>query len=238
MSRCFVYWEGPLPDYIARCLRSIERVCQQTQFTLVTPMTLAMYVPSDTLHPYFAHLHEPAQRADCIRAALLAHHGGFYFDADTVGLRDPGSVASDHDLVYCVWDNQPRRVLNGYIYARPGSLLAAKWLAAINQRLADLGDGQPQHWAALGEGILTQLVADADPATVRQVPRHTFLPIDVDRDVQRFFKSGDPRRHITPASVCYGLNHSYFWANRREVFEPLKRGPMLIQKLLASYTSP
>lgn len=236
--RCFVYWEGPQPDYIGRCLRSVERVCRQTQFTLVTPETLAQFVPADALHPDFQTLHEPAHRADCIRAALLAHHGGFYFDADTVGLRDPAEVVSDHDLIYAVWDNQPRRVLNGYIYARPGSLIATQWLAAINERLADLASAQPTHWTGLGEGILTKLVDNADPASVRQVPRHTFLPIDVDRNVQQFFKAGDPRRFIMPSTVCYGLNHSYFWANHRELFEPVSRGSRLIQKLLAAYTSP
>lgn len=235
MVDCFTYWEGDQPEYIARCLRSLERSCQRTRFHLVTPHTLANYIDTTQLPENFAKLTEPAHRADYLRAALLAQHGGFWFDADTVGLQDPADLADNVDLLYCVWSNQPRRVLNGYVYAQPGSALARQWLEALNARLIDHAADAP--WTALGEGILTPLV-DAAPTTTRQVERTVFLPIDVDNNVRAFALRQRPEYYLQAHSVCFGLNHSFFWANFREWLEPKPADPRgrLLQQLLARYT--
>lgn len=236
MIDVWTYWQGDMPPHIRRCLRSIQSVCfRGTRYHAVTPLSLRYFLPQRLLGPKFHELENPAHRADCIRAALLAHHGGMWIDADTLGLRCPAEVASQHDLVYSVWDTQPRRVLNGYVYAQPGSAIAGQWLDGVNARLSD-GDNS---WTAFGEGILTGLVDAAEPATVREIPRTTFLPIDVDRDVEAFFQPGDPQDYIRPESVCFGLNHSYFWHGHREEMllagEALQNSPLLIHRLLAKY---
>jgi len=205
-----MYWEGLLPTHIGICLESVRRsLSSRCRFQFVEPSNLNRYLGSSFIHANMARLREPAHRADCIRAALLATHGGFYFDADTIGLRCPAEVASNHDLVYCVWNNPPRRVLNGYLYAQPGSELAREWLAGINQRLASVPQSGRCDWTGFGEQILTPLVDSAPAGATRQVHRDTFLPLDIDSKQYQLFERHDPASFITPSSVCFGLNNSW-----------------------------
>jgi len=229
------YWEGGRRPFITKCLGSIARVCGNA-LHLVTPMNIGDYLPNGHLHPAIKNLREPAWRADVIRAALLATHGGFWIDADTVMLRPPWHLATDHDLVHAVWDNSPRRVFNGYIYARPGSALACEWLRGVNASL----DANPRgdKWTGLGEQVLTPLVDGGHYAT-REVPRSTWCPLDVDRDVLKFFEPGDPVDYITEESVCFGLNNSWMMAHRREIMAmsamEMRLSPLLIHRLLTEY---
>lgn len=212
----WAYWEGDMPRHIQLCLASLQQACRETEFCLVTPGNLHEYLGPGDLHANFRDLREPAHRADCVRAALLARHGGFYFDADTIGLADPAPLASDHQLVYCTWTKSPRRVLNGYVYARPGSLLAEMWRADVNDRLARGVRGLP--WTALGEMILTPWVdrfIQGDPSCVREIPRETFLPVDVDMEPHVFFEDRDPSEFETPDTVCWGMNQSWMMHHKR-----------------------
>lgn len=238
--KLFCYWEGPKPWHIAACLKSVEAQCQQgLEFHLVTPDNIGDYLPAGTFEGRLTDLDSPARRADCVRAGLLAVHGGFYYDADTVGLMNPLPLASDHDLIYCVWDKPPTRVLNGYVFARPGSAIAAKWLDSINAVLCKNSKDQ-MPWTALGEGVLTGLVAAAPAGTVRQVPRATFLPIDIDSNVAAFFKPGDPAEVIKFYSVCFGLNHSWMMHNRRELMsqspQSFAKSSLLFHRLITQFT--
>lgn len=210
----FSYWEGPMPWHIGVCLRSVKQACSSTcRFQLATPGNVWDLIPVSALHHDFSRLLTPAHRADCIRAALLAYHGGFYFDADTVGLRCPGELLADkaagREMLYCVWDKEPRRVLNGYIYAAPDSSLAKRWLEAVNLQLAKIVDNGPHvPWTAYGEMLLTPIIESELDLTL-EIPRRTFLPIDVDSNVKLFFEYGETIQHVRDDTVCFGLSNSW-----------------------------
>ena len=129
------YWEGPRPQYIETCLESMKNVLGR-DFCLVTPETLGDYISDNTLHPNFYELPQPALKADCVRSALLAVYGGWWFDADTIAIRHPNPLCNPlAEAIYMVWDSPPIRVLNGYIYFSSGSLKAAAWLESVNRSL-------------------------------------------------------------------------------------------------------
>lgn len=231
------YWEGPKPEYIDVCLRSVERVCDEggIGFRLVTPETLGDYI-GDSLHPNYREIPELAMKAGAIRAALMACHGGFWWDADTVGLVHPGNLIQAHpgaSALYTTWDRPPLRVLNGYLYMRPGCAEAAQWLNAVNQRLVTQRTN-PVVWAELGEGILTPLLTKS--STARRVDRSVFLPVDIDSHVAKFFEPGHPADFIRD-SVCFGLNHSWFWHRKQKEMKVPKEkwdeSLLLIHQLLA-----
>lgn len=233
--RVWSYWEGPMPRYISTCLESMQ--CVLRDFVLTTPQNLQDYIPSDLLHPNYLQLKQPELRADCVRAVLLATHGGWWWDADTVALKDPELLHIRHpnaSVLYCQWKKDPLRVLNGYIYFRPGSTTAQQWLALINRQLAC--DPADVSWCSLGEKLLTILVHG--DSTAMLLDRSTCLPIDIDSDVELFFQPGDPEDYVTQNSICFGLNHSWFMYHKpREINLPLAAwlsSPLLIHRLLCS----
>ncbi len=212
----WTYWEGPRPPYIDVCLASMARVCDTpgVTFYLVTPENLPVFVHSSDLHPSYLALPEIALRADCIRAALLARHGGFWWDADTIGLRSPLPLVSAYaeaDAIYTTWTKPPLRVLNGYIYLRRGCKAARDWLNQINHALCHSLHGTS--WCSLGEHLLSAMLPEQPRC--RRIDRRLVLPIDIDANVRDFFRPGDFRAALIDDTVCYGLNHSWFMHHKR-----------------------
>lgn len=223
----FSYWEGDRPEFIDLCLASMADAFGNEEFHLVTPETLGTYLAPNVLHPSYTRLLLGSQ-VGCIRAALLAAHGGWWCDADTIAMQSPQNVLDTHpgaDVLYMSWREQPRRLLNGYIYMDPD--IAAEWLSRINWRLEH--DFASIKWCTLGEGILTPLLNGHDTAV--EVGRELFLPIDVDSDVERFFRPGDPSSFVTEATVCFGLNHSYMMHHHGKAMRPPWDRDILIHHL-------
>ncbi len=231
MAKVWSWWTGPRPEYIDLCLATMAKQCRD--FTLLTDDNFDEHVPPGTLHDNWRKL-EPGIASDCVRAALLATHGGFWFDADTICLRDPSEVAGPYDMVYSTWSKSPRRAIAGYCYARPGSAVARKWLDGINDKLAN--DFSGIKWCSIGEVLLTPLV-DAHKGTTLEVDRATWLPVDIDANVPVFFENRSPFEFTEPWTVCYGLNHSYFVSRRPDVMrvspDEWMVSPIMIHRLLA-----
>lgn len=230
----WTYWEGPRPEYIQVCLDSMARVLGD-DFHLVTPETLGGWLRHGELHDAYRTLPQPALRADAIRAALLAAHGGWWWDADTVAFRSPSELLAkipQADAIYTTWSRPPTRVLNGYIYVAPGSQIGCDWLAHVNTTLDR--DPASVDWCSLGEKVITDMMI-ANP-NAYSVSREVFLPIDIDSHVASFFMADDFRGLVPKHSVCFGLNHSWFMFHRgRDMTLPRAEwssSPLLIHRLL------
>lgn len=229
------YWEGHQPPYIAECLATVRQHCRQDcRYLHVTPEQFERHGLDQVLHPRWRTIKQFGVKSDCVRVAMLARYGGLYVDADTVMLRSPvGIIDESLDCQYMTWTNPPRRVIAGYVYLRPGSPVAVKWLENVNRFLADGRTG----WTDLGERCLTPAV-DAHPGTTAEMPLSTFLPIEIDCDVPQFFKPGDFRSYTQDRTIAFGLNHS--WMSRVHPVEmfasPQKQqeSPLIIHKLLTS----
>lgn len=260
----FTYWEGPRNPFIDTCLASMKAVCTDgTEFHLVTPENFREYV-GDDLHPDVWRIkttHGCSQipmRAGAMRAAILYRHGGMYWDADTIGLRNPAELVNRYEdfqyanknlkeppvvnVLYATWDRPPLRTLNGYVYARQGCVEARDWLASVNARI-ELQQKQPVGWTEMGEKLLTPILVKS-PAAWR-VPREMFLPIDVDSCVERFFTDEEwfymPEvESVDP--VCFGMNYSYFEHHHPKEMKlsPSQWGksPLLIHRLLEYARNP
>lgn len=207
----WTYWEGPRLPFIDVCIHSMAHVCKMAglDFRLVTPANIYDYIDKNSLHPAALASGRGNVSANCARAALLAEHGGWWWDADTLALRDPSPLPEmypDDSVLYMTWSNPPRRILNGYIYMRPGCEYARQWLDKINERLENDYQNSIQ-WLQLGEKILTPIL-DGQPGC-REVARRLFLPIDIDKEVDRFFENIDFGQYLENDTICFGLNHSW-----------------------------
>ena len=222
---------------IDTCIKSMERVCG-ADFTLVTNHTLDQYVRPGTLCREFELLKQPAHRADCIRAALLAVHGGMWLDADTVMLHKPQIGHRDDKFYYSKWKNDPHRVITGYVFANGKTEVAKAWLDAVNETLIKWGTTDVLlEWTSLGEKILTPIVWNQTADKVSFIDRRHWLPIDVDSDVARFFSTRDWRDEcLGRDTFCFGMNWSWMMANMPDAMnlDPSlwKDSPLLIHQLL------
>lgn len=228
----FSYWEGPRVPYIEACLSSVRRHCyRDCCFHHVTESNIEHYIPDGVLDPYWKSIKELGVKSDCVRAACLYLYGGLYVDADTVMLRSPvGVIDEDADCAYMTWSTAPRRCIAGYIYCRPGSPVAKKWLDNMNAKLAEKKAG----WTELGERCLTPAIDSCDPGKMQILPLNTFLPIEIDIEVDRFFKEGRWEDLVTDKTIAFGLNHS--WMTSRKPAEMKRwddpRSRLLIHRIL------
>lgn len=203
----FTYWEGKKVPYIEACLDSVRYHCfADCRFHHVTPENFSKYVPDGVLHPNWKNIKELGVKSDCVRAACLFLYGGLYVDADTVMIRSPvGVIDENADCAYMTWSTPPRRAIAGYIYCRPGSPVAARWIENMNKKLAAGKWG----WTEIGEGCLTPAIDDGDQSRMQILPLKTFLPIEIDLEVAKFFTKGNWKDHTIPSTVAFGLNHSW-----------------------------
>lgn len=232
----WVYWQGPMPEYIRLCIDTMAHCCAadvEAEFHLVNKANFHEFVPEGTVNERWRDIPEEGVASDCVRAALLSEHGGVYLDADTICLQSPRLMCEAGRLVYSTWQLPPRRAIAGYLAAPRYSSIIRDWLAAQNEILEN--DFDSICWLSLGERLLTPIIdRHADEAT--WVDRRTFLPIDIDASVGVFFAPEDWRAFTLPETVCYGLNHSWFMSRKPKQItaapETWADSPLLIHQLL------
>ena len=80
----WTYWnQSGLDPFVQQCVDSWRRQCPDHQVIVVTPESLGQYVACGDLPAAFAELH-PTKQSDWLRLYLVAHHGGYWFDATTL----------------------------------------------------------------------------------------------------------------------------------------------------------
>ena len=206
----FTYWETPvgelIPPYISLCIQSIERHCKE--FHLITPENVSSYIDDNDLNPNWRKLPYIAQRADCIRVAVINKYGGFWVDADTVFIRSidllEEYIDDNKELCFLQWSDG--RVLNGYFYAKEKSVIISKWLEYVNKQLSNTNMIQ---WTSFGESILTPLVLWQFKEKCQRLNREIFLPINFDRIPFVFFEDISYRSFVKHNTIGVGLNHSW-----------------------------
>jgi hypothetical protein len=228
----WAYWAGPRPRWIDTCLNSFSRCCRRSDFHLLTPENvqgLSLGLPDRWKSL------PPGVGTDCLRAALLARYGGLWVDADTVCLKDPASlleVYQPSQFLFSTWDKMPYRAIAGYVYAPKGHRIAMRWHENV---VSALKWSENIGWGDLGETALTPIVRQSPSIqSCYLMPRGTFLPIDIDSDVEMLFDKRDWQERVGPGTVAFGLNHSWMMEHRREIMEADPEGsPILIHRLLA-----
>lgn len=240
MNHVFQFWTGPMPAWIATCLDTVRQRSAATgwSYHLVNDANFTRYVPESMFNGYGWRTLKPGVQSDVIRAAVLHQWGGLYLDADTVMLASPDKLnVGDEDAIYCKWNRKDKAVA-GYVYLKADTAITRFWTAAIRERLAKgvEGDG----WMQLGEEALTPALAAS--TNTRQVPLHTFLPIDIDAGwemkrpgTNRFFTPERWQDSVKPETICFGLNFSYMergWLETMKKVNAGGDGPELIYQLM------
>ena len=228
----FSYWSGPIPDWIKTCLSTFRRKCMYSKFHLITPDNCNQYVPN--LNKRWLDLH-PSVGTDCLRAHLLAEHGGLWADADTICLREPFLLIHNRykkeQFLYSRWKDG--RAIAGYVYAPKGHPVALRWRDGVDSTLRH---GFNVGWGDLGEKLLTWCLNGVADGSTWEIPLETFLPVDIDREVEVLFTEQPWRDRVSIRTILFGLNHSWMMANKLEEMTKNPAGSrLMIHKLLQEW---
>ena len=121
-------------------------------------------------------------KADLIRYEILYRHGGFYVDADSLGLKPFPDFLLDNDSFAC-YDNEhfyPGYIANGYLGAVQGNYFLGR---LINHLLNDLGidyiKSMPINAAAdtTGPWLFTRYIKKTRYNYMTIYPSHYFIPV-------------------------------------------------------------
>ena len=197
------YWEGPCPEWIRACQRTVGRHGGDVRLLGAADFDRLWDVDRDIdLSGLYV-----AQRADFIRAFLLARYGGLWVDSDCVAMK-PLSPLLDllgtHEFLgYVIPEGE--WISYAFIGSRPGGRVALAHYARVCSLLRS---GQPLSWISLGALSLLTVVRQTGAPWYR-VAVDLIEPVS---DLQAFFVKDSPQGHeraFNPRSICYMLsNHA------------------------------
>lgn len=187
----WLYWEQTLPPYLELCLETVRRhhpdavLLDRASFDALHHADRDL--PIDVLGPH--------HRADFIRAYLLRHQGGLWLDVDFVCLRPLDELFDLPDPVgFCGYRVDQGGVSNAFIWARPGSTVAAEFYDRV---CSHLREGHRIDWLEIGSLALTPVVDEhpdevhlLDPDLVSPIPWHQSARFEQPGDAESLADSG------------------------------------------------
>ena len=211
------YWEGPKPIWIEMCLETMrEHIPQLTIYNRETweadrrSIEENWDIPLDPL--------SPNHRADYIRVALLARHGGIWMDADTLVMRPPhplyALMDTDVDLI-CPRDDSGY-LLPGLMGAKPSPDITVLYESMARRLRA----GEQFSWCGLLVAPLTE-VADFSPRA-KEIPIHEVWPLQTTiEDMAQLFVVGNNAEHEQHYRDLCPFYDPYLWILAHEVVRKL-----------------
>jgi SAM-dependent methyltransferase len=200
----WTYWEGPCPDWIRACRRTLSR--HAPGLRLLDPETFELLRAGDPDRGIdLSHLHV-AHRSDFIRAFLLQRFGGLWIDADCLAMAPLApalALLAAHDFI----GHRARGgvISNAFIGARAGSRIAAAYYSRVRQVVAAK---RRFHWNWLGGDLLTEVVSQ-DGRGWHELPADQVQPICWSRPGE-FLTERDAAAHealVNPGSWTYMLSN-------------------------------
>jgi hypothetical protein len=199
----WTYWEGPCPEWILACRRTIAAFAPR--LVQLTPEGFEKLWDRDR-DIDLSRLHAAAHRADFIRAFLLWRYGGLWIDADCLVMQSLQGVLSLLDEYDFVGHRERSGLVsNGFIGARPQSRIAAAFYERVCKRLRS---GRPLGWTSIGSEPLSAVMKE-DPKGWHELPRERVQPICWSQP-ERFFEERQPIDHervFDPLAICYMMSN-------------------------------
>lgn len=206
----WVYWEGPMPGYIELCIRTIRT--HNTHLELLDRAGFdALWhhdrdLPIDTLYV--------ANRADYIRAYLLAHYGGLYTDADCVVLGNFDRVFDLADGAEFVGYREPLGYMsNGLMASVPDGTVIRDHYRQVCETLRS---GRPMAWLDLGAVPLDRAVA-AHHGRSYLLPTAHVMPLSWQESERLADRRPDEAHELSfrADALCYMLSNQTIKGRRR-----------------------
>jgi SAM-dependent methyltransferase/predicted glycosyltransferase involved in capsule biosynthesis len=199
----WMYWEGECPEWIRRCQQTV--FSHGSNVRLLTVEEFRKLRDSD-LDIDIERLHV-AQRADFIRAFLLARYGGLWLDSDCIVMRslDPLLQALEGYEFLAHRERTAGLWANDLLGAAPGSMIAAELYRGICRTLRSQ---EKIGWTDLGCRAVTRAL-EAHLAPWLEVEVRKIQPVCWSRP-EPFLKVAPHAEHeqcLDQSAVCYMLSN-------------------------------
>lgn len=151
-NNLFMYWVGPVPDFILYLRKLIYLHSQnQTKYKihLINRETVLNYI--DELPECFDKL-KPAHQADYVRVAAVCKYGGIWLDSDTIVMNNLSSMFAklkDHDGFFVTEDDG---LFNGVFGSKTNTPLMQDWFNKVKNILREKKENI--NWTDIGSGII------------------------------------------------------------------------------------
>lgn len=200
--KIWMYWEGPLPEWIRLCRESIERHAPG-EVVLLNDTSFERYRVGhdvDISGLYVAH------KADYIRAHMLRHYGGLWIDSDCLAIQSLVPVLKTCELWdFVAFKQWSGNLANNFIGAKKDSLTAKVFYESIVKILTR---SKKIGWTEIGENCLHIAYKEVSVPRLRLAvdaispycwtDNQKFLVKRTDEDHAKFFN---------PSSLCYMVSH-------------------------------
>lgn len=207
--RIWLYWEGPLPAYLALCVESVRVANPDAEVALLGRADLDALLAGERVDESIRRAVEgltPVKRSDFFRAYLLRKFGGLYLDVDCVVLRslEPAFAAAERSGFAIVHQDDGEPQTNFMVSPASGPAISA----LFDGICARLRDPRPLAWLDLAT---VPLVAAIDRHREQVTSLETTLVAPIHwSEPERFFVRGDDESHarqLVPHALAYMLSN-------------------------------
>ena len=153
-NNLFMYWVGPVPDFILYLRKLIYLHSQnQTKYKihLINRENVKTYIGE--LPECFDKL-KPAHQADYVRVAAVCKYGGIWLDSDTIVMNDLSSMfqkVKTHDGFFVTEDDG---YCNGVFGSKANTPLMQDWFGKVKEKLHEKNENI--NWTDIGSGIINE----------------------------------------------------------------------------------
>ena len=132
----WMYWEGPLPKLVGRCMQRIQEMHSDYQVNILGPDSVQSFCSFDFQQAIIQKA-TPQQRADLIRFNLIYQYGGIWLDASI----------SVYEKLDWINDLVQQNKTQGFVYYRAKNTTIKEFPVIENWLLASIAQNDfYQHW--------------------------------------------------------------------------------------------
>jgi glycosyltransferase involved in cell wall biosynthesis/Flp pilus assembly protein TadD len=202
-STIWMYWEGPMPAYIALCCKTFLAHNQHVRL-LDRPAFDALFMfDRDINIDDIAVQH----KSDFISAYLLRYYGGIYVDPDCIVLQSLAPILEMVEQANFVSYREPQGSISCNFMAAKvgGEVITAYYKHACEH----VRSGQPIEWNDLGAKSLEKAAA-AYPGNYLLLPTEAIMPIAWNRSEELAIQRSDEghERLLKRDAFCYMLSNN------------------------------
>ena len=199
----WMYWEGPMPEYIALCCKTVLAHNQHVR--------LLDRAAFDELFMFDRDINIDAiavqQKSDFISAYLLRYYGGIYVDPDCIVLRSLMPILEMVEQANFVGYREPQGSIScNFMAAKAGGEVIT---AYYKHNCEHVRSGQPIEWSDLGAKSLEKAVAEY-PGKYRLLPTEAIMPIAWYRSEELAIQRNDEGHEclLKRDAFCYMLSNN------------------------------